>query len=328
MSKRFKIMLMMAAALAAGPHAAAEPEIYQCIGPDGSKVFADHPCDEGLKAPYECHPASNGVRTFGDKGCAAQSAPQPAAARVGTAPSASPEPAKQATLTASAPASPMPDLLKPMWSAVINALIQLITQLWWVIAIIIVLGLVRLPVVKGYLGELLVRIVLRIGLPRSEYTVFNHLTLRASDGTTQIDHLVISRFGLFVIETKTMKGWIFGRANEATWTQQTYRRKEQFQNPLRQNYRHMAVLEELLGIAMSQQYSLIAFVGSAEFRTGRPPQVVSAFGLLPAIKSERPAVCSSSEAQAISRRVEALKLAKGRTTNRLHVADLARRHQR
>jgi len=45
-------------------------------------------------------------------------------------------------------------------------------------------------------------------LPKEQYTVLHNITLPTDDGTTQIDHIVVSRFGVFVVETKNMKGWI------------------------------------------------------------------------------------------------------------------------
>ena len=42
----------------------------------------------------------------------------------------------------------------------------------------------------------------------------NHITLRLGTGTTQIDHILLSRFGVFVIETKDYTGWIFGSKTE------------------------------------------------------------------------------------------------------------------
>jgi hypothetical protein len=48
----------------------------------------------------------------------------------------------------------------------------------------------------------------------------NDIYLPLDDGsTTQIDHVVVSPFGVFVIETKTYKGWIFGNPRDAQWTQ-------------------------------------------------------------------------------------------------------------
>jgi hypothetical protein len=59
----------------------------------------------------------------------------------------------------------------------------------------------------------------------------NHVTLQLTDGTTQIDHILVSRFGVFVIETKDYKGWIFADATRANWTQVLFKVKFKFQNP-------------------------------------------------------------------------------------------------
>jgi hypothetical protein len=66
-----------------------------------------------------------------------------------------------------------------------------------------------------------------------DYHLLNHITLRLEDGTTQIDHVLVSRFGIFVIETKDYKGWIFAGPRDRYWTQVLYRAKFRFQNPLR-----------------------------------------------------------------------------------------------
>ena len=44
----------------------------------------------------------------------------------------------------------------------------------------------------------------------------NHVTLRMDGGTTQVDHILVSRFGVFVIETKDYSGWIFANESELT----------------------------------------------------------------------------------------------------------------
>ncbi len=64
------------------------------------------------------------------------------------------------------------------------------------------------------------------------YHLLNHVTLRLNDGTTQIDHVLVSRFGVFVIETKDYKGWIFAGPRDRYWTQVLYRAKFRFQNPI------------------------------------------------------------------------------------------------
>src|SRR5262245_49165760 len=76
-------------------------------------------------------------------------------------------------------------------------------------------------------------------LPRTkDYRHFKRILVPTSRGTSEIDHLIVSRFGLFVIELKDHSGWIFGDENDAYWTAVYFRKKFSFQNPLRQNYGH------------------------------------------------------------------------------------------
>ncbi len=52
-------------------------------------------------------------------------------------------------------------------------------------------------------------------LPSEDYTTVNDIMLPTVDGaTTQVDHVVVSRYGIFVIETKDYGGWIFGGENQ------------------------------------------------------------------------------------------------------------------
>lgn len=129
------------------------------------------------------------------------------------------------------------------------------------------------PTVIGAAGERRVNSILREKLPAEEYIVLADLTLQTTNGTTQIDHLIVSRYGVFVVETKNMSGWIFGGEDQARWTQVMRRHKSQFQNPLHQNQLHLRVVQRLLGIRSDQLENLVAFVGSAEPKTAMPSNV-------------------------------------------------------
>ena len=95
------------------------------------------------------------------------------------------------------------------------------------------------------------------------------------DGTTtQIDHIVVSQYGVFVVETKTYSGWIFGDEKSKDWTQSIYHKKSRFQNPMRQNYKHICALADNLGIDKSYFHGVIAFVDGCEFKTEMPEGVV------------------------------------------------------
>ena len=61
------------------------------------------------------------------------------------------------------------------------------------------------------------------------YHRFHNLIIPTDNGTTQVDHLLISSFGLFIIETKAMVGWIFGTESQASWTKINYQNRLSFQ---------------------------------------------------------------------------------------------------
>ena len=74
------------------------------------------------------------------------------------------------------------------------------------------------PVIKGKIGEGTVNLTAKLRLDPNEYTLLKDVTIPTKLGTTQIDHIILSRFGIFVIEAKNYSGWIFGSAEQKTWT--------------------------------------------------------------------------------------------------------------
>lgn len=113
-------------------------------------------------------------------------------------------------------------------------------------------------------------------LPNEVYKVIHNVMLPTIDGiTTQIDHVVISRFGIFVIETKDYSGWIFGKDTARTWTQKFPNGESfQFQNPIRQNWRHIYTLADALEIPRRLFVNVVAFCGSAELMSDEIPEGV------------------------------------------------------
>ena len=123
-------------------------------------------------------------------------------------------------------------------------------------------------------GEALVRRLFHEKLNNDIYHVLNDVTLPIGKETTQIDHVVISTKGIFVIETKHYSGWIFGDKNSKVWTQTIFKKKSKFQNPIRQNYKHVKALQDLFDFMPTEYvYSMIVFTGEAEFKTRKPEGV-------------------------------------------------------
>lgn len=86
-------------------------------------------------------------------------------------------------------------------------------------------------------------------LDLSHYLVLDNVYLPSSGNTdsTQIDHIVISTYGIFCIETKSCGGWVFGSENQKYWTHVFYKKRYQLLNPLRQNYAHTRAIERVIG---------------------------------------------------------------------------------
>jgi len=110
--------------------------------------------------------------------------------------------------------------------------------------------------------------------PSNTFHLLNNVTLPIANGTTQIDHVLVSTRGIFVIETKHYSGWIFGSANSRNWTQVIYKVKNSFQNPLRQNHLHLKTVEGILDFLPGEVFhSIVVFTGNAEFKTEKPTGV-------------------------------------------------------
>lgn len=131
-----------------------------------------------------------------------------------------------------------------------------------------------MKLLRGWIGEKKASLHLWLSLSRKSYHRFHDIILNSQNGTVQIDHLIISVYGLFIVETKNKKGWIFGNEHEATWTQSIYGHHYPFQNPLRQAFRHKKVISEILHIDESAVHTIIYFAGDCTFKTKLPDNVM------------------------------------------------------
>lgn len=127
---------------------------------------------------------------------------------------------------------------------------------------------------KGWFGELKTTFNMWFALDAEIYHRFHGLIIPSKNGTTQIDHLIVSEFGVFIIETKNKNGWIFGSEHQPIWTQVLFDRKYSFQNPLRQTFRQKKILCEFLELDESKVRTIVFFVGDSQFKTPMPENVM------------------------------------------------------
>lgn len=125
-------------------------------------------------------------------------------------------------------------------------------------------------------GEAAVRKQLTNYCKKSTAHVLNNITLKHGDGTTQIDHILITQNGILVIETKHYSGWLFANEKQKQWTQVIFKMKNKFQNPIFQNKKHVQAVQQLLDFIPKEQIqSLVVFTGDAEFKTEVPSGVIN-----------------------------------------------------
>ncbi|MCG3843922.1 NERD domain-containing protein [Photobacterium damselae] len=200
---------------------------------------------------------------------------------------------------------------------IFEVFINILEQVWYLLPLLLIVSVFKSRWLKGIFGEYLVNRLLS-KLPESDYTLIKDVTLPTSDGTTQVDHIVVSKYGIFVVETKNMKGWIFGSARQKLWTQKIYRHSSKFQNPLHQNYKHIKVLETLLGCSADYLHSVIVFIGDSTFKTEMPPNVTYARGSIRYIQQFNKVVFSDKDYARLTDSINQIKLKRGVITDLKH----------
>lgn len=214
-------------------------------------------------------------------------------------------------------ASGNPDLLN---------FLQIIAKIPWFVPMVILIAILgavlQLPQVIGRVGEWKLRFGLWLFLRQDVYTRFNNVILQLGPGeTTEIDHVIVSRHGIFVIETKNWGGAIYGCEHEHQWTQKIGRLTRRHQNPIRQNQKHVAALISVLRLPPQHVHPIIAFVGNGRLKTPMPHYVLTG-GWVPYIKEFRPVVLSENDVLMICQHLQSLQ---GTVSYAEHVANLQRK---
>jgi restriction system protein len=185
-----------------------------------------------------------------------------------------------------------------------SLIIPLLKAYWWFIPLFMLSSFFSSSVGKGLIGEWRVRLLLRQSLDRKLYRRLHDVTLSTRNGSIQIDHLLISPFGIFVIETKHMSGWIFGHPDQEHWTQKIHKKSLRFQNPLLQNHKQAKTLESLLGVSKDTAHSVICFIGTHRFKSPMPDNVTGLDTLLDYIQTFTTRLFSEKQVRAMYKAIQ------------------------
>ncbi len=168
---------------------------------------------------------------------------------------------------------------------------------------------------KGTKGERAVHRRLLEELPSAEYELFLnvHVPRPNSDRTIEVDHVVVSRFGVYAIETKTWPGTLSQARDPEVWVQKMGRAVNEHANPVTQNRRQVRALTEYLGLRTDAVHGLVCMnAPDTTFATQTPSSVVPATRLSARIVKNQKAVLSDEGVALASQAIATLKRSTGR----------------
>ena len=119
-------------------------------------------------------------------------------------------------------------------------------------------------------------------LKKKDFIILNDLMIPSSNGrTSQIDHVVVSTKGIFVIETKNHAGRISGSENAQYWQQHLSNQSRGFYNPLLQNRSHLRAIRKLMPKLDARLFSSIVVFTEAWRLDIKADDIVIERSLLP-----------------------------------------------
>lgn len=191
--------------------------------------------------------------------------------------------------------------------------------IFWIFIIFVILCAVFYKKFRGFMGEFWVRTELS-KLPKDKYLTLNNIMIKSNDNTThQIDHIVISKFGIFVIEMKNYFGLITGSEYNDKWIQHLGKNKYYFNNPIHQNYGHIKALEEILNLDENKFISVVCISNQASLKINAK-NVTQLDSLIDLIKSYKDYILSTNLNE-IKNKIEAINIT-NKTVRQNHVQNI------
>lgn len=138
-------------------------------------------------------------------------------------------------------------------------------MIYLVVLFVMAAYMIQHPIFKGYVSESKIRYFLHKLEADDNYIVLHDIILPTKDGKTeQIDHIVLSVYGIFVIESISDKGFFYGDEKKKYWTRVIFNKKVRFLSPIFQNYRNISSIEHLIGC--KPFISIVAYNTNAKLR--------------------------------------------------------------
>jgi hypothetical protein len=175
---------------------------------------------------------------------------------------------------------------------------------FWIVPLVLLIVFLASPRFRGDIAETRVRRILAARLEKSRYTVLNDVIIPSNGGTVQIDHLIVSKFGIFVIESQYARGWVSGGEFQDRWKQYRLRRFTRFDNPMHRNALQLQALESLLKVPASKLHPIVVLLGQKGFKTPMPSNLLQPVKLISYIRKKAHQLLDAEQANRIYKAIE------------------------
>lgn len=173
----------------------------------------------------------------------------------------------------------------------------------WIVPLVLLIAFLYSPRFRGDIAETRVRRLLNAGLETSRYTIINDLVVPSGGGTIHIDHIVVSKFGVFVIESEYVRGRIAGGEFQDRWQQFHLRRTTRIENPMHRNFLQVQALEAILGLPSSRFHPIVVLAGQKGFKTPMPSNILSPERLIPYMRRKGDLLLNAEQAARVLKKI-------------------------
>lgn len=180
----------------------------------------------------------------------------------------------------------------------------MLLHLLWIAPLVLIIGFLASPRFRGDIAESRTRRILSNGLEKSRYTILNDVELPAGGGTVHVDHIVVSRFGVFLIESFYAGGTVSGGEFQDRWKQEHWGRARRIENPMHQNAVQAETLGHLLGMPQSKIHRVVVLTGHKGMKAEAPDHLVPAEQLIRYIRKKGTHVLEPEQADRALKAVE------------------------
>lgn len=211
-----------------------------------------------------------------------------------------------------------------MQEQVLQSLIT-ITSIVWPVALLLVLAFISgTSWFKETAGKVYVYLYAQRKLQQEGYRILKHFELPTENGNIAIDHIIVSSYGVFIVETINLRGWITGVAHHQTWKQEINGQLHKFPNPLMHNDLHIKAMFKMLNLDDHHAHRVIMFTGDTVFKSEMPENVVRNWGYLKYILSKTDQVLAEPQVESIVANLQSGELAEKYQTHWQNVRDVER----